>query len=209
LFHRGTSEAPPVSFDGFFPEGNLLGATLPRGGASVVTLAAPDAADSLAGSVSLFTRSPCSGDSLHVEGRTLLRGEADGEIEEMLSLEVQSRQDWLGDGECGMLVGVFGNGRENRIVVVGADPGGASPRGSRLRARAFDLEGNFMGLLASVEVSGRHQVLPRWNLTRPTIVELCLDAPGESDFRLAATVVGSKAGGSGVQYYSEGLASEP
>ena len=207
LFHRGTSEAPPVSFDGLFPDGNLLHATLPRGGASVLTLAAPDARAPLAGALSLFTRSPCTGDSLHVEGRTLLTGEADGEIEEMFSLEAQSREDWLGDGECGMLAGVFGNGREERVVVVTADPGGAAPAGTRLHARAFDLEGNFIGSLASLEVSGSHQVLPRWNLSRPTIIELCLDVPGESGFRLAATVIGSKAAGSGAQYYSESLSS--
>ena len=209
LFHRGTSEAPPVSFNGLFPEGNLLGATLPRGGASVLTLAAPDAEATLGGAVSLFTRSPCTGDSLHVEGRTLLRGEADGGIEEMFSLEAQSREDWLGDGECGMLVGVFGGGREERVVVVGVDPGGAAPPGTRLEARAYDLEGNFMRRLASLEVSGGHQVLPRWNLTRPTIIELCLDAPGESNFRLAATAIGSKAGGGEVQYYSESLSAGP
>ena len=207
LFHRGTSEAPRVSFDGLFPEGNLLHATLPRGGASVLTLAAPDARAPLAGAVSLFTRSPCTGDSLHVEGRTLLRGEADGEIEEMFSLHSQSSEDWLGDGECGMLAGVFGNGREERVVVVTADPGGAAPPGTRLEARALDLEGNFIGSLASLEVSGSHQVLPRWNLPRPTIIELCLDVPGESGFRLAATVIGSKAAGSGAQYYSESLSS--
>ena len=209
LFHRGTSEAPPVSFNGLFPESNLLGATLPRGGASVLTLAAPDAEATLGGAVSLFTRSPCTGDSLHVEGRTLLRGEADGGIEEMFTLEAQSREDWLGDGECGMLVGVFGNGREERVVVVGADPGGAAPPGTRLEARAYDLEGNFMGRLASLEVSGGHQVLPRWNLTRPTIIELCLDAPGESNFRLAATAIGSKTAGGEVQYYSESLSAGP
>ena len=209
LFHRGTSQAPPVSFNGLFPEGNLFGATLPRGGASVVTLAALDAEDALAGAVSLFTRSPCSGDSLHLEGRTLLGGEADGGIEEMFSLEAQSRQDWLADGECGTLVGVLGKGREEGVVVVGAEPGGAAPPGTRLEVRAFDLEGNFMGRLASLEVSGSHQVLPRWNLTRPTIIELCLDVPGESNFRLAATVIGSKAAGSGAQYYSESLSSRP
>ena len=209
LFHRGTSEAPPVSFNGLFPEGNLFGATLPRGGASVLTLAAPDAEATLGGAVSLFTRSPCTGDSLHVGGRTLLRGEADGEIEEMFSLEAPSPEDWLGDGECGKLTGVFGRGREERVVVVGAEPGGAAPPGTRLEARAYDLEGNFMGRLASLEVSGGHQVLPRWNLTRPTIIELCLDAPGASNFRLAATAVGSKTAGSGAQYYSEGLSAGP
>ena len=209
LFHRGTSEAPPVSFDGLFTDGNLLGATLPRGGASVLTLAAPDGRARLGGALSLFTRSPCRGDSLHVGGRTLLRGEPDGEIEEMFSLHAQSAEDWLGDGDCRMLTGFFGNGREERVVVVTADPGGAAPPGTRLEARAFDLEGNFMGSLASLEVSGGHQVLPRWNLTRPTIIELCLDAPGESGFRLAATAIGSKASGSGVQYYSEGLSARP
>ena len=209
LFHRGTSEAPPVSFDGLFPEGNLLHATLPRGGASVLTLVAPDAQARLAGALSLFTRSPCTGDSLHVEGRTLLRGEADGEIEEMFSLDAQSSEDWLGDGECGMLTGGFGNGRAERIVLVTAEPGGAAPPGTRLHARAFDLEGNFMGGLASLEVSGSHQVLPRWNLGSPRIIELCLDVPGESGFRLAATVIGSKAAGGRVQYFSEGLSPGP
>ena len=52
-----------------------------------------------------------------------------------------------------------------------------------------------MGGLASLEVSGSHQVLPRWNLGSPRIIELCLDVPGESGFRLAATVIGSKAAG--------------
>ena len=209
LFHRGASEAPPVSFDGLFPEGNLIGATLPRGGASVLTLAAPDARAPLAGALSLFTRSPCTNDSLHLEGRTLLTGEADGEIEEMFSLDAQSREDWLGDGDCRMLTGVFGNGREERIVVVTAEPGGAAPPGTRLHARAFDLEGNFMGGLASLEVSGSHQVLPPWNLGSPRIIELCLDVPGESGFRLAATVIGSKAAGGRVQYFSEGLSPGP
>ena len=209
LFHRGTSEAPPVSFDGLFPEGNLLGATLPRGGAEVLTLAAPDARASLGGAVSLFTRSPCTGDSLHLEGRTLLAGEADGGIEEIFSLKAQSPEDWLGDGECGTLVGVFGGGREERIAVVAADPGEAAPPGTRLEARAFDHEGNFIRRLASLEVSGSHRVLPRWNLTRPTIVELCLDVPGESNFRLAATAIGSKTARDGVQYYSESLSAGP
>ena len=209
LFHRGTSEAPPVSFDGLFPEGNLLGATLSRGGAEVLTLAAPDAEASLGGAVSLFTRSPCKGDSLHLEGRTLLAGEADGGIEEVFALKAQSPEEWLGDGDCRTLVGVFGGGREERVVVVGAEPGGAAPPGTRLHVRAFDLEGNFVRRLASLEVSGSHQVLPRWNLGSPMIVELCLDVPGESNIRLAATVVGSKTAGGGMQYYSESLSAAP
>lgn len=209
LFHRGTSEAPPVSFNGLFSEGNLLGATLPRGGASVLALAVPDARAPLAGAVSLFTRSPCTGDSLHLEGRTLLAGEADGGIEEVFALKAQSPEEWLGDGDCRTLVGVFGGGREERGVVVASDPGRAAPPGTRLHVRAFDLEGNFVRRLASLEVSGSHEVLPRWNLGSPMIVELCLDVPGESNFRLAATAIGSKAAGGGVQYYSESLSAGP
>ncbi len=209
LFHQGTSEAPPVSFNGLFPDGNLLHATLPRGGASILTLTAPDAQAPLAGPLSLFTRSPCTGESLRLEGRTLLTGAADGEIEEMFSLPTQSPEDWLGDGDCLMVTGLFGNGRDERIVLVAAQPGQSAPPGTRLHARAFDLEGNFMGSLASQEVTGGYQVLQHWKLTRPTIIEMCLDVPGESGFRLAVTAIGSKETGGRVQYFSESLSSGP
>ena len=85
LFHRGTSEAPPVRFNGRQEEGNLFQATISREGAEIVTLTAPGAQELLSGAVYVYARSPCTAASLEVEGRTLIEG-ADGTIEELFSL---------------------------------------------------------------------------------------------------------------------------
>ena len=77
-FHQGTAQAPAVSFDGQFPDRNLLHATIPRGGAEILTLTAPDAEEATVGAVSVFTRSSCTASSLHVQGSALLEKRVDG-----------------------------------------------------------------------------------------------------------------------------------
>ena len=79
LFHRGTSEAPPVRFNGLPAEGNLFHVTISREGAAIVTLTAPGVPELLRGAVYVYVRSPCTADSLEVQGRTLIEG-SDGTI---------------------------------------------------------------------------------------------------------------------------------
>ena len=210
LFHRGTSPARSVAFNGRFPDDNLLYATIPRGGAEILTLTAPDAEQPAPGAVHVFTRSPCTAGSLRVQGRLLLENQTDGEIEEMVSMPASSPQDWLGDGDCRVLTGVFGNGRDVVLASVTAQPNHPAPPGTRLEVQAFDLEGNFVGKLPGLEISGAQQVLPAGEFDRATIIESCLTVPGTgSPFRLAATPIGSKTTGSGVQYGVESLPGGP
>ena len=206
LFGRGTGPAGAVSFNGRFPEGNLLRTTVPRGGARILTLEGPEGEGARTGAVHLFTRSPCSDSSLKVEGRILVEDPTSGEIEELVSLPSQPPGEWLGDGDCRLLTGVFGNGRALVLSVATAEPGHPAPPGTTLNLRAFDLKGAFTRRLPGLEINGVQQVLStgRWN--RPLVIEACLNVPDtRSSFRLAVTAIGSKDSGSGAQYGIESL----
>ena len=210
LFDRGTSPAPPVAFNGRFPDDNLLYTTIPRGGTEIVTLTAPDAQQAATGAVHVFIRSPCTAGSLNVQGHLLVESQTGGEIEEMVSMPASSPQDWLGDGDCRVLTGVFGNGRDVVLASVTAQPNRPAPPGTRLEVQAFDLEGNFVGKLPGLDITGAQRVLPAGEFDRPTIIESCLTVPGTgSPFRLATTPIGSKTTGSGVQYGVESLPGGP
>ena len=203
LFHRGTSPAPAVAFNGQFPDRNLFRTTVARGGAKILTLASPDAGQLTTGALYVFARSPCTADSFQVQGRVLLENPADGDIEELYSLTAQSQSDWLGHGNCQVLTGMFGNGRNLEIASVTAEPGLAAPAGTRLLFKAFDLEGEFIDRLSGLEVSGAHQALTPWEFDQPTTLQMCLDAPGNSDFQLAVTAIGTTGSGAKVQYSTE------
>ena len=209
LFHRGTSPAPAVAFNGRFTDRNLFRTTVPRGGGTVVTLEAPDAGELTAGAVYIFTRSPCTPDSLDVQGRFLLENRNDGTIEELFSLTSRSQPDWLGHGDCRVLTGMFGNGRNVGIASVTAEPGMAAPPGTHLLFRAFDLKGGFIRRLSALDVSGAYQALTPWEFAQPVTLQMCLDVPGSGDFQLAVTAIGAKATGAKVQYTSEGWHTDP
>lgn len=204
LFHRGTSQAPPVRFNGRPEEGNLIHVTISREGAAIVTLTAPEASGLLSGAVYVYARSPCTADSLEVQGRTLIEG-SDGTIEELLSLASQSPRDWLGDGDCRVLTGVFGNGRNLGFAAVAAQPGGAAPGGARFRFRSFDAGGRFIGAPSEVALGGAQELYWPWEFSEPRIIEMCLEAPGAGNFRAAVMPIGSKSTGSRVQYAAEGF----
>lgn len=204
LFHRGTSQAPPVLFNSRPAEGNLFHVTISREGAAIVTLTAPEASGLLSGAVYVYARSPCTTASLEVQGRTLIEG-SDGTIEELLSLASQSPQDWLGDGDCRVLTGVFGNGRNLGFAAVAAQPGGTAPGGTRFRFRAFDAGGGFIGAPAEVGLGGAQELYWPWEFGEPRILEMCLEAPGASNFRAAVMPIGSKSSESRVQYAAEGF----
>ena len=204
LFHRGTSEAPPVRFNGRPAEGNLFHATISREGAAIVTLTAPGSQELLKGAVYVYARSPCTADSLEVQGRTLIE-QADGAIEELLSLAGQSPADWLGDGDCRVLAAVFGNGRDLGFAAVASRPGGGAPAGTRLRFRSFDEGGGFTGSPREVSLTGAQDLYWPWEFNEPRIIEMCLEAPGASNFRAAVMPLGSQSSGSRVQYAAEGF----
>ena len=210
LFGRGTGPAGAVSFDGRFPEGNLFRTRVPRGGARILTLEAPEGEGGRTGAVHLFTRSPCSTESLKVEGRILMEDPVSGEIEELVSLPSQSPREWLGDGGCRVLTGVFGNGRDLVLSVATAEPDHPAPPGTTLDVRAFDLTGKFLRALPPHEISGAQRVLSLGRWSRPLVIEACLNTPvAGSPFRLAVTAIGSKDSGSGAQFEIESLSGGP
>ena len=193
LFHQGTSEGPAVSFNGRPMDRNLFQAAIPREGAEIVTLTAPEAQDLVTGAVYVYARSPCTAASLNVRGRSLIENRNSGDIEELLSVAGQSPRDWLGDGDCRVLTAVFGNGRNVSLASVTAQPGSPAPAGTALRFRAFDLTGRLSGSPASLTVSGARHSSEPWEFDQPRIIEMCLEIPGTSNFRTALMAFGSKA----------------
>ena len=206
LFHQGVSEGPEILFDGQAVEENLLHMTIPRGGAQILTLTA-DSAELVVGAVSVFVQAPCSPNSLQVQARYLVEDRLNGEIDEVFSVTGQSSRDWLGDGDCQVLTGVFGAGRNLGFASVTTEPGLGAPAGTQLHFRAFDLDGNLNGDLPSLEVTGEQSAIFPWDLNEPTIVEMCLDAPGtDSDFQLSTIAIGILQTGNNVQWSDEGFA---
>ena len=209
LLDRETNPATAVSFNGQFLDDNLLRTTIPRGGSEIVNLAAPDVGEPLTGALHVFTRSPCTENSLHVQSHSLLESQVDGEVEELLSVRSQLPNDWLGDGDCRFMTGVFGNGRDVVLAAVSPQPNRAAPTGTRLRLAAFNLKGNFIRQLPSLEISGTHQTWSKWPFDRPTIVQMCLQVPGNSSYRLAVSAIGITATGDKIQYVSESFPKDP
>ena len=209
LFHQGTAQPPAVSFNGQFPGDNVLHATIPRGGAEILTLTAPDAEEATVGAVTVFTRSSCTAGSLSVQGRALLENRVDGEVEELYSLGSRSPGNWMGDGDCRRWTVHYGKGDDAVIAMVPAQPNQAAPPGTQLHFRAFDLEGNLVSALDSLEVSGEHQAHFPGEFDRPTIIEMCLDVPGASPFQLAVSLIGTKSKGTKVQFATGELSRTP
>lgn len=204
MFHQGASPAAAVSFNGQFPRDNLFRTGVARGGARILTLAAPDAEAPAIGSIHVFTEHPCNADSLHVQGRYLLENHAGGEVDELFAVAGQSPRDWMGDGDCRTLTGVFGKEGSVGLASVTVQPNRSAPAGTRLRFGAFDLKGNFIGGLPSLEMSGQHRAFSTWEFDRPGKIRLCLDVPGTgSPFRLAVTAIAVTTTGAGAQYGRE------
>ena len=206
LFHQGTSEGPAVSFNGQPMDRNLFQATIPREGAEIVTLTAPDAGDLVTGAVYVYARSPCTADSLHVQGRSLIENRNNGEIEELLSIAGQYPHDWLGDGDCRVLTGIFGNGRNVSLASVTTQPGSAAPAGTTLKFRTFDVAGKLSGSPSSLTVSGARHSSEPWEFDQPRIIEMCLEVPGTSNFQAAVMAFGSKATSRKTQVTAESFA---
>ena len=206
LFHRGTAPAPAVLFNGQPVEQNLLLTRIPREGAELVVLTAPRAQALVSGAVHVYARSPCTAASLQVRGRYLLENPATGEIAELFAIPGQAPRDWMGDGDCRVATGLFGNGRNLGLAAVGARPGQAAPPGTRLNLRLFDAGGGLVHPLPAIPLSGSQDTLWPWNLDQPGIIEMCLQVPGASHFQTALIAIGSQATGTQAQYSAEAFA---
>ena len=207
LFHRGTAEAPEALINDQVSEGNLLRTTLPAAGARVFTLTPGDPAELAVGAISVVSRSPCSAGSLQVQGRYLLEDRTTGKIDEIFSVAGQPPGEWLADGDCRVLTGVFGTGRDVGFAVVAGEPGQAAPHGTNLRFRAFDLDGNLIGQPPALAVSGLHDPQFPWDFDQPTVIEMCLQVPGsQNDFRLSVIAVGITETENNIQWSDEILA---
>ena len=206
LFHRGTSEAPEILFDDEPIEGNLFRASVPAEGAQILTLTA-DSADLVVGAVSVFVRSPCEAGSLQVQGRYLVENPTDGEIREVFSVSGQSPEEWLGDGDCQVLTGVFGDERDLGFAYVTTDPQREVPEGSRLDFRSFDPEGHpTVNPFSSLEITGEQTASFPWSFREPTTIEMCLEVPGSgSEFWISTIAIGIVRKGDSVQWSDEAV----
>ena len=203
LFHRGTSDAPEILFDDQAVEGNLLKSTVSRGGGRILTLAS-NSAELVVGAISVFVRSPCSAQSLQVQGRYLVEDRVGGDIQELFSIAGQFPRDWLGDGDCQVLTGVFGSGRDLGFASVTAEPERSAPTGTQLQFRSFDLDGNPSGEPTQLEVTGEQTAFFPWSFEEPTVLEICLNVPeSNSNFRLSTAAIGIVEQGGAVQWTDE------
>ena len=203
LFHQGTSEAPQVLFDDEPLEGNLFQTTFSRGAAQILTLTT-DSDELVVGAISVFVRAPCSITSFQVRGRYLVEDRTNGDIQELFSVSGQSPREWLGNGDCQVLTGAFGPGRNLGFASVTTEPNLAAPVGTQLHFQAFDLEGNPIENPPSMEVTGTQTASFPWSFQEPTILKMCLEVPGpDSKFHLSTIAIGVVQKGNNVQWSDE------
>ena len=155
----------------------------------------------------MFVQAPCSARSLQVQARYLVDDRLNREIDEVFSVAGQSSREWLGDGDCQVLTGVFGAGRNLGFASVTTEPGLSAPADTQLHFRAFDLDGTLTGDLPSLEITGEQSAVFPWDLQEPTVIEMCLDVPGtDSDFQLSTIAIGILEEGHNVQWSDEAFA---
>ena len=203
LFHQGTSEAPQVLFDDEPLEGNLFQTTLSRGAARILTLTS-DLDELVVGAISVFARAPCSITSFQIRGRYLVENRMDGRIQELFSVPGQSPREWLGNGDCQVLTGAFGPGRNLGFASVTTEPELSAPAGTQLHFQAFNLEGNPIDSPPSMEVTGAQTASFPWSFQEPTILKMCLEVPDpDSKFQLSTIAIGVVQKGNNVQWSDE------
>ena len=203
LFHQGTSDAPQVLFDDEPLEGNLFQTTFSRGAARILTLTT-DSDELVVGAISVFVRAPCSITSFQIRGRYLVENRMDGEIQELFSVPGQSPREWLGNGDCQVLTGAFGPGRNLGFASVTTEPELSAPAGTQLHFQAFNLEGHPIDSPPSIEVTGAQTASFPWSFQEPTILKMCLEVPDpDSKFHLSTIAIGVVQKGNNVQWSDE------
>ena len=196
LFNQGIQDAPPIRFNGEYHSGNLFSVGLEEGSAQKVVLAS-DGETLVVGAVYITQSLECT--NLQVSGRYLVT--VDGQIMEVLSVPPQSRDDWLKDRDCVVLTGDFDGERSNiSLAMVTSVPGQQAPVGSQLIFNAFDWEGQPVGDLESLEVTGVQNALNPWNFDESRLILMCLDVPQDNGFRLSLIAITTTATSRNVQY---------
>ena len=200
-FSQGTQGTPAVYFNNqVYPE-NKATFSVPPGSTQSVEITSPGG-EFIHGS--LYLEEDCPLFSLNIQGRYLIQN-PQGQIQEVFSISPETSQDWLESGSCKILASKFGNGRNVGLAFVTALPGEIAPSGSQLMFESYLWDGERAGTFPPISVTGKKTALNPWNLEEPRMIEMCLESPESSDFRLAIIAVGAKAAGGKVQYFTEDL----
>lgn len=205
-FHRGTEEASVVRFNGQYLDGNRLETVIQGGTVHRILLTADLGQDLAVGAVYVAQESGCTANALHVEGRYLVTSQ-DGEIMEAFSVLPQAFGDWLTDGDCRFLSSRFGSQDDIGLAMVTAEPGQSAPTGTKLRFQGYNWQGEDLGSLGSLEVTGVQHALTPWKLNEPHLIRLCLDVPDDQpkEFRLSLIAIAARVSSRNIQYSSTTL----
>ena len=205
-FHRGTEEASAVRFNGQYLDGNRMETVIQGGTVHRVLLTADLGQDLAVGAIYVEQESECDANALQVEGRYLVTGQ-DGQIMEAFSVLPQTADDWLSDGDCRFLSSRFGSQDDIGLAMVTADPGQSAPTGTKLRFQGYSWQGEDLGGLGSLEVTGVQHALTPWKLNEPHLVRLCLDVPADQPkgFRLSLIAITARVSSRNIQYSSTTL----
>ncbi len=198
-FHQGTTEAPRVRFNGRHLDNNTLGISFPPDAASYahgsqkITLTGDAGQDLAVGAVYIESAPDCEPEALHVEGRYLITRK-DGEILEAFSIPTQTPAD-------------FGPNSNVGLAFVTAEPGMPAPPETRLSVQAYDWQGNELGSLPALKISGKHHALNPWTFTEPRLLRVCLRAPGNTgfNFQLSMIAIAATTSSRNVQYSAQAL----
>ncbi len=205
-FHRGTEEASAVRFNGQYLDGNQMETVIQGGTVHRVLLTADHGQDLAVGAIYVEQESGCDVNALQVEGRYLVTSQ-DGEIMEAFSVLPQTFGDWLSDGDCRILSSRFGSQDDIGLAMVTAEPGQAAPTRTKLRFQGYNWQGEDLGGLGSLEVTGVQHAMTPWKLNEPHLVRLCLDVPDDQpdEFKLSLIAIAARVSSRNIQYSSTTL----
>ena len=204
-FHQGTAEAAQVRFNGRQLDNNTLEATIPAAHSQKLTLTRDAGQDLAVGAVYIQESPDCAADALQVEGRYLITRQ-DGEIMEAFSILPQKPTDWLSNGDCRIMAVDFGPNSNVGLAMVTAAPDMPAPAETRLSVQEYDWQGNDLGSLSVLQVTGKHQALNPWTFTEPRLLKMCLEVPDDPNgFRLSMIAIAASTSSRNVQYSSQAL----
>ena len=126
---------------------------------------------------------------------------------EAFSVLPQAFGDWLTDGDCRFLSSRFGSQDDIGLAMVTAEPGQSAPTGTKLRFQGYNWQGEDLGSLGSLEVTGVQHALTPWKLNEPHLIRLCLDVPDDQpkEFRLSLIAIAARVSSRNIQYSSTTL----
>ena len=206
-FHQGTAEAPRIRFNGRHLDKNTLETTIQGGAAQKLTLTRDAGRDLAVGAVYVEQEPSCAADALQVEGRYLIT-RRDGELMEAFSILPQAPTDWLSNGDCRLLAVDFGPNSNVGLAMVTAEPDIPAPRslpGTALSVQAYDWQGNDLGRLSYLQVTGKQHALNPWSFTEPRLLRICLEVPKDNGFRLSLIAIAASSSPRNVQYSAQAL----